>query len=816
MDHQDSPEAQAQCKDTTNSMETEAQCNAQISLNQTIQEYQQHLPAVFDLALGHRTAMITAGADVEKYFKQIKQSTETALLNCLFLYRDCESNLPTFSMETGGKQNEKQILVATSCQFGLSDLSQCAQACGQKVVSTFRQHLDGPPINRLKACEALEKAGIESGWLAANKEEARFIAQLSDDCMKSNLYVDDFCHTVELKTVLSFLEIVGRPMCEWTDKVLMETALLVQLYSACYTILSLHHCNFHFKSYDGNTVNSKCIGRLVSSLKPELLEPPFPKPSTESIKAEHYTLQKKDAQSVSAAQECKEDIFLTQLGIQYFMDGTCSLKSKFLKLKGGKSKKTIHICHSMTDFEDWLAAKQNKVTRKDLSAILGQFFSQNTGMFLTFPTVIIKHVTAVMARAGGPWDWSDCVDAKLIYLIKAAIRLYFISVWERQQRCCLSFQLDVIHILVGCSDSGALMHTTTHFLVQISKIGKIRTQKVQNLSNAVFLNKANVLAIPFWEAVGVCKSVTTTVRLFEHLNNCGLYCSVKNVIQLCDSATTVAMTRSPPCSLQPKYGHVMSRICMMLMSIGATPEDNIFFFLQSNRKRSEGRKFVADSISKVDTNLSEDEIVNSFPKEWEESIQWLSEPPEDWDFITKNPPNYEGFQKGVFKLSEISVRDVMISRMPGAKQESIRVLNTTIQEEEKISPKGCKNSENGALVIRLKEVSLEQGCFDALMLRKFSRVDTRHSAFSILALVKYYLLKLRKLAKMKKQQKENKRSNLSQELARRRDKFPFLPSCHTRCGHVASNTQLAKQFFSALTTPMIICGPILREAKQWR
>ena len=799
-DNPENTKTQAQGKDITNGIETEAQCNAHISLNQTIQEYQQHLPAVFDLALGHRTAMVTAGADVEKYFKQIKQSTDTALLNCLFLYRDCVSNLPTFSMETEGRQNEKQILVATSCQFGLQDLSQCAQACGQKVVSTFRKHLEGPPINRLKACEALKRAGIESEWLAADGEEARFIAQLSDDCMKSNLYVDDYCHTVELRTVISFLKIIGKPMCEWKDDVLMETALLVQLYSACYTVLSLHHCSFHFKSYDGNTVNSKYINQLVSTLKTPPLEPSFPKPSTESIKAEHYTVQKKEEQIVTAAKECKEDIFLTQLGIHYFKDGTCSLKSKSLKLKGGKGKRSIKICHSMTDFENWLEEKQNKVSRKDLSAILGQFFSQNTGMFLTFPTVIIKHVTAAMARAKGPWEWVDCVDEKLIYLIRAAVRLYFISVWERQQRCSLTFQLDVVHVLIGSSDAGAFMHTTSHFLVQISKIGDIKNQKVQNLSNAVFLNKANVLAIPFWETVGVCKSVTTTVRLFEHLNKTGLYCSVKNVMQLCDSATTVSMTRSPPCSLQPKYGHVISRICMLLMSIGATPEDNIFFFLQSNKKRSEGRKFVADTISKVDTSLSEDELVSHFPKEWRESIGWFSEPPESWDFITQNPPNYEGFQKGVFQLTELTVRDMMDSRLPDPNQNSIRVLNTAVQHDDhgKISSKANKESKRWASVIKLKGESLEKGCFDTLMLRKFSRVDTKHSAFSIVALVKYYLLKLRKLAKMQKQQKQVIRSKLVKELANTNSNFPFLPSCHTRCGLVP-NLTCGKQH-SACTT----------------
>ena len=155
-------------KDPSKGLQTEPKCNVQISLNNTIQNYQQHLPAIFDLALGHRIAMITAGADVSKYFKQIKQTTDTALKNCLLLYKDNESNLPTFSMETGGKQNEKQILVATSCQFGLQDLSQCAQACGQKVVSTFNNHLAGPPENRLNACKALQDAGIEAGWLSGH------------------------------------------------------------------------------------------------------------------------------------------------------------------------------------------------------------------------------------------------------------------------------------------------------------------------------------------------------------------------------------------------------------------------------------------------------------------------------------------------------------------------------------------------------------------------------------------------------------------------------------------------------------------------
>ena len=75
---------------------------------------------------------------------------------------------------------------------------------------------------------------------------------------------------------------------------------------------------------------------------------------------------------------------------------------------------------------------------------------------------------------------------------------------------------------------------------------------------------------------------------------------------------------------------------------------------------------MADVISKVPTGLSEDDIVETLPALWKESIAWMQSPIEDWNFITNYPPNV--MMKEItcqqFKLTFATVADLCRARMP--------------------------------------------------------------------------------------------------------------------------------------------------------
>ena len=760
-------------------------CKVRLSLNNTINEYPQNLPPIMELALSHRTTMVAAGADIVRFFRQINQSIKCAMLCSSVLYKDNVTALPTFSMSTNGQPNEKHILVPTACAFGIQDLSQAAQACCHQVIDVFTKHL-AVAGSRENMCQILEQADIDGRWLLIDNAERNMVESFSKEALKSHVYIDDFCHQINLKVVMKFLQAKLIPIALWTEEKLAETALEFQFKTGCFIILALNFCNFDFKTYDTNSQNGERLNKLINMIRKKEIIPDVIKPSNELVRGEHMVAgvnvpTKHPSEQTLPESSLAPKEYLKQLGVTYFTDGTCGLKCKILKLKGVKNKKSVHLCASIEDFDKWVEEKEAKITRRDLAVILGQFFSQNTGLHFKFATTVLKHVIATSARKEGGWQWTTAVDKGLLFMIRAAVRLYFQCVTTRQIRCQLQFQLDVVHVLIGSSDAGNVMHSTAHHVVQISTVGNTAVHRVQNLATATYLNKVTALSVPYWEAIALAKSVATTCKLFQHLNKQGLLCNVANVLQLSDSAATVCMSKNPPSSLQPKYGHIFSRICLLLMSIGTTPQETIFFFLQDTKKREYGQKFVADVISKVGPNLTEDEIVTGFPKNWKESEEWMHKSILDWKHISKFPENYDGkkLPPDYFQLTDTSVRDMTLSEREKFGSNETAVLTSTVQ--------GC--DEEGVLGNSAKCLTrvrmIGQTCiFDKLLLRKFSKLNSPKSAIAILALIKYYFLKLRLITQMKPTEKRIKKAQLIENLTSRRAKAPFLPSCFVRCGLV--------------------------------
>ena len=49
----------------------------------------------------------------------------------------------------------------------------------------------------------------------------------------------------------------------------------------------------------------------------------------------------------------KAKIYLSQLGMDYYDDETCSLRSKSLKLKSKRGQQ-VQVCHNVSDYDNWL------------------------------------------------------------------------------------------------------------------------------------------------------------------------------------------------------------------------------------------------------------------------------------------------------------------------------------------------------------------------------------------------------------------------------------------------------------------------------
>ena len=271
--------------------------------------------------------------------------------------------------------------------------------------------------------------------------------------------------------------------------------------------------------------------------------------------------------------------------------------------------------------------------------MLGQMYSQNSGLFHIFAVTVMKFLIGTSARkAGGGWEWTDVVDGDLLYLAKAAAFLFFQTAKQKQIRCALRFSLNTIHVLVSASDAGQILHSNVCYIIQICKIGDITTQNIQNLLNCSWLNKVQILSLPYHELNAMTKATQNAFHLFQHLNKEGIFVDVKNVMLLTDSATTIAQCNTQPVHLEAKFAHLVSRLTLILMQMGGSPQENIFFFQQKSKKRpNTGRIFIPDILTKCDINLTQQELCEGFQRDWLAAEGWMREPPTTWQHVTRGP-----------------------------------------------------------------------------------------------------------------------------------------------------------------------------------
>ena len=135
---------------------------------------------------------------------------------------------------------------------------------------------------------------------------------------------------------------------------ILNSALELHCFSAAYVILCLSFCNMNFKSFDTSTKYHENLNRLIISLKRDSITPNLPKPDIAEIRAEHkYVAEEKRTGE-------KEEAFLTQLGVQYFRDNKCSMRTQALRVSKDKKWSTSRI------FRDFLnGLKQEKVSQKE-------------------------------------------------------------------------------------------------------------------------------------------------------------------------------------------------------------------------------------------------------------------------------------------------------------------------------------------------------------------------------------------------------------------------------------------------------------------
>ena len=196
-------------------------------------------------------------------------------------------------------------------------------------------------------------------------------------------------------------------------------------------------------------------------------------------------------------------------------------------------------------------------------------------------------------------------------------------------------------------------------------------------------------------------------------------------------------------------------------------------------------------------------MVVRLPALWGQSQEWLHSPIESWHFVTDYPPSVamKHCTSSQFKLKNVSASELCKERFLSASSSHCH-LNVNLEEATARKTK-CS-------------VSIETDTnFQRLLKRKLSQICNKGSAINILALCKFYILKLKHLTKLGRTERLKKRNCLLQNLAKRtKGLSPFWASCKIRCGLVDGLSCGAEhhietfQFFGALKNvwPHLDCG----------
>ena len=758
-------------------------CEERLSYNQCLPTYNTPLPALQMLATKARMSIRNSGADVKSFFRALENCIETQLLNTVQLYQCRNTKLPTFdSHSPDGKENDIKILLHKRQLFGLADLPSASIVALQMSYSEYAKIFDCDYARRKKDAALLRECNIESDWLTCHKCQKfrNFIQGQAKDLIFNKCYVDDVVHYTTLKNVDEFVSTsrncdihVGNSMekldINTPTEVVHKIAEKIELYTMAMCVLIFRHSNFYLKSFEGTGINSIVINALIERVKPLNIEPSFPRPTVESIHSENIknTDQKRKITKPKVEQKTKP--YLTQLALNFYLNGTVGLRNTTLKFPVSKTK---HVeIGSFQEFDFYHKERGlTSLTRRQLSSLLGQSYDSHTGVQLIFPITILKFVVAKASQKLPGWDWEDHCPNELWELILAGVKLMFDAFESIQSRCSFTWQLDCQVYCILMVDASSTLTAHTIHLVQRLNVGSIPKSNIQNISNKVHLGKSKDPSIPIAELTALENGVEDLSNILNWLKEIGIYVHERNILILSDSTTVILQTRLPPAQLKVKQSNIIARIVVNLSSHRMTPFSNLYHFSQSVKP------FLADRLTKVNMFDNHTKICEDFNNDWAKGKEWMETDPAVWkEFISRNPPIGKDYEIKTQKLGLTNACNTnLIIQIIQVKAEVFIPHKFTIAD-------GLNMFEN----IHRHKVPSEVMCntttaenmnedqfreiIECLIKRKMSHAGEKKGPLYILSLCLFYGLKLKKLSKLSTDLRKRKKENLKNALKQRLD-----------------------------------------------
>ena len=727
-----------------------------ITFNDTLHDYALHLPVIEHLHVAQTIAVNLVGCDVKDAFRCLGNDLLTGL-RCLTMALRKNDGSPTFLRAEATKGSKPVPVLWSRASYGQKDLPQLYTAALHKTVSVYREQC--PNTHPEWALQQLEFCLVKFAYcddlelLAFPAQITSFLEKRGDDFVTSQKPTPS-----EYKNHDSWLR---KQSCLYLEY--MSTVLCDVLTVSGFRLKSLDCRN---KALKQQINKHHCIISNAPMKKPNWDPPPAALVHNEANKKKK-TLRPLPFSSLQPPEKTKGEIYLQMLGRDFISDkDQMSLKTQYLTLtdKRGKPQQFIY---SLKDFK---AATSHPflLTKKHLFSLLGQFYCPS-GLMLAGAKMVLKLACARLQLASPGHDWDQPVGEEVSKTIMSGVAYYFATVNLKLPRSQIIHHPATSYWLLGQSDAGGHLHGhCTHLVSHLDTTDGLRAE-VQKLALQVYVNRQDIISIPFLELLSFTKCLSRTVALYSWLRSMGLHIPATNVILMVDSSTAMLHLRSRPAIHSKRVGNLIAKCQLLLLEVGWSPFDNVFFFDQTKAN------FQADKLTKDLTNHTEAGITNHHTKLMDD--EWMKTPRASWNHLSRHKfvpkhdtpslasdlevsPDYKFAVAELLKRSTADPTSQVLTK-PSTIHLGMTTSNPEISEDNQ-----TLNSTTSQRIAHLLERKSARG------------LEGPRSAIRILAVFRYYTLRLRWLAR---HGTPSIRARLKKDLEQRKRQGPRycnIVSCH--------------------------------------
>ena len=673
-----------------------------LSFNDTVHKYGGSLITPSQFTLHQSTAVALTAADVCGAFCNVALHKATQLMSLGNRLKN-HAGIPSLD-PSECPSNELFVIADAFASFGESNLPFVLAACFTLAADTFKSFAPSPlqaSINPtifkhacfiLKVLAYIDDLPLVSSLLNILEHQQSLPSSPLLTLIKSqqNHNQSSLCASLSSQQYESFL------------KALSSAALSHQkaLISATLTMLTI--CGFSLKSIDSSDPSLSILHSIHHSKHPlPQIKISKPKPPADSVFRENGG----GAPTTHTSTSSSPTPFLTQMAKCMFNTGYLGedkegVKTQYLLFAKLKQYNFSGELHSFEQFEAFLSAHKNSVTRRLVVSILAQMYDPKL-RHLAIPTVLAKlamynlytqhpnsnHITVI--------GWEHEAPPTEIKYTLAAVRAFFLVCKTLISRSNIIYHSSALRFLILLSDASPQRSAQKAFLITGITVGGSYKSAAHPLNQQVLLNRPDSISMPALELFSLYKNVSKNLQLITWLSAQGLGVSPAHVIIATDSSSAALQLKSLCYSeFSLRVNFLCSKTASILVAHGLDPVSNIYHLDQSfkiptallppttqNPLTPPKITFNCDLLTKHPNSLSNSNILK-----WNNTLLnpgWLAWHPRDWGHLSRNVFIPKPVNKSY--LESLNVNPAYIKTIT-ARLESLRLQKLSHLSEKPPTP----------------------------------------------------------------------------------------------------------------------------------